>query len=73
MTVHFDMGSVNDNIRSNNMPADISTCDLNTKWVILHLSLKNVISNHVNLSLDGAQLEVTDKVLSYAQQVFTLL
>ena len=38
----------------------------------VHLSLKNVISNHVNLSLDGTQLEVTDKVLSYAQQVFTL-
>ena len=71
--VHFDMGSVNDNIRSNNTPADISTYDLNTKWDILHLSLKNVISNHVNLSLDGTQLEVTDKVLSYAQQVFTLL
>lgn len=68
--VHFDMESVNDTIKS--MPADISTCDPKTKCDILHSALKNIIRNHVNLTLDGTQLEGTDKVLSYAQQVFTL-
>ena len=68
--VHFDMDSVNDTIKS--MPADISTCDPKTKCDILHSALKNFIRNHVNLTLDGTQLEGTDKVLSYAQQIFTL-
>ena len=58
--VHFDMESVNDTIKS--MPADISTCDPKTKCDILHSALKNIIRNHVNLTLDGTQLEGTDKV-----------
>ena len=68
--VHFDMDSVNDTIKS--FPANISTCDPNTKQDILLSALKNVISNHVNLSLDGIQLEGKDKVFCYAQHVFTL-
>ena len=41
-----------------------------TKRDILYSALKNVISNHVNFSLDGTQLEGKDKVFRYAQ-VFT--
>lgn len=68
--VHFDMNSVNDTIKS--FPPNICTCDPDTKRDILQSALKSIISNHVNLSLDGAQLEGKDKVLSYAQHVFTL-